>query len=255
MDFLATFLPEGLSVLAAGVLVVTAFFTAALTAAFGIGGGVALLAVMASLVPVAVLIPVHGVVQLGANTGRALVQLRQVVWPLLGIFTVGAIIGALIGGQLVVTLPEILLKSFVGLFVLYTIWGPKVKGVKGGPIGLAIGGVLATILTMFVGATGPFVAALLAPRLDDRRNYAGTHAAAMVMQHGLKVVAFGLLGFAFGAWVPVMVAMVASGFLGTLLGTKLLHALPEATFRTAFKWVLTLLALQLIVSAMWDWLG
>lgn len=255
MEILAGFLPEGLSALSAGILIATAFFTAALTAAFGIGGGVALLAVMASLVPVAVLIPVHGVVQLGANTGRALVQLRQVVWPLLGIFTIGAVLGALIGGQLVVTLPEILLKSFVGLFVLFTLWGPKIKGGKGGPVGLAFGGLFATILTMFVGATGPFVAALLAPRLDDRRNYAGTHAAAMVMQHGLKVIAFGFLGFAFGAWVPVMVAMVASGFLGTLLGTKLLHALPEKTFRVAFKWVLTLLAIQLIASAMWSWLG
>lgn len=77
----------------------------------------------------------------------------------------------------------------------------------------------------------------------------------MVMQHGLKVVVFGFLGFAFGAWVPVMVAMVAAGFLGTLLGTRLLHALPEAVFRTAFKWVLTLLAIQLIASAAWAWLG
>lgn len=165
---LESLLPDGLSLGFAALLIVTAFFTATLTAAFGIGGGVALLAVMASIVPVTVLIPVHGVVQLGANTGRALVQLRQVVWPMLGIFTVGALIGALIGGQLVVTLPETLLKTFVGLFVLFTLWAPKVKGSKGGPLGLAIGGVFATILTMFVGATGPFVAALLAPRLDDR---------------------------------------------------------------------------------------
>lgn len=248
------FLPEGLSALGAGVLVLTAFFTAALTAAFGIGGGVALLAIMASIVPVAVLIPVHGVVQLGANAGRALVQLGQVVWPMLGIFTLGAVVGALIGGQLVVTLPEALLKTFVGLFVLFTLWAPAMKGTKGGPLGLLLGGGFATILTMFVGATGPFVAALLAPRLDDRKRYAGTHAAAMVMQHGLKVIVFGFLGFAFGAWVPVMAAMIAAGFLGTLLGTKLLHALPEETFRTAFKWVLTLLALQLIASAAWTWL-
>ncbi|MFK7791662.1 MAG: TSUP family transporter [Devosiaceae bacterium] len=251
---LLSLLPDGLSALSAGILVITAFFTAALTAAFGIGGGVAMLAVMASIVPIAVLIPVHGVVQLGSNAGRALVQLRQVVWPMLGVFTLGAVVGALIGGQLVVTLPEALLKTFVGLFVLFTIWGPKVKGAKGGPIGLALGGGFATILTMFVGATGPFVAALLAPRLDDRRHYGATHAAAMVMQHGLKVVVFGFLGFAFGAWVPVLAAMIAAGFLGTLLGTKLLHALPEETFRKGFKLVLTLLALQLIASAGWSWL-
>ncbi|MGD1887098.1 MAG: TSUP family transporter [Cohaesibacteraceae bacterium] len=248
------YLPDGLSALMALTLVLTAFATAALTAAFGIGGGVALLAVMASIVPVAVLIPVHGVVQLGANTGRAIVQIRQVVWPLLGLFCAGALVGAFVGGQLVVTLPELLLKAFVGLFVLYTVWAPKPSGQKGGPLGLVAGGAFSTLLTMFVGATGPFVAALLAPRLDDRRYYAGTHAAAMVLQHGLKVVIFGLLGFAFGAWLPVMAAMIAAGFAGTVLGTRLLHALPEARFRLVFKWLLTVLALQLLITAIWGWI-
>ncbi|MEM6712781.1 MAG: sulfite exporter TauE/SafE family protein [Pseudomonadota bacterium] len=255
MSAILLLLPEGLSLLSAGVLLVTSFVTAALTAAFGIGGGVALLAVMASIVPVAVLIPVHGVVQLGANTGRAIVQMRYVVWSMLGVFTAGAVIGAWIGAQFVVALPDVILKIVVGAFVLFTVWGPKVKGRKGGPLGLAAGGVFATILTMFVGATGPFVAALLASRLDDRLAYSGTHAASMVMQHGMKVVAFGFLGFAFGSWIPMMAGMIAAGFLGTLLGTRLLHALPEERFRKAFRLMLTALALQLIISALWTWLG
>lgn len=235
------------------ILVAAAFVTSAITAAFGIGGGVALLAVMASMVPVAVLIPVHGVVQLGSNTGRAIVQRAHILWPLIGIFTVGALAGALIGGQLVVSLPEALLKALVGLFILFTVWGPKPRGGQpGNRWWLALVGFLATLLTMFVGATGPFVAAHLAARLAERRHYVATHAMAMVMQHGLKVVAFGFLGFAFGAWVPLMAAMIAAGFLGTLLGTRLLHALPEATFRKAFKIVLTALALQLIGSAAWS---
>jgi uncharacterized membrane protein YfcA len=255
MQTLTAYLPEGISLFSAGILILAAFLTSALTATFGIGGGVALLAVMASLVPVSVLIPVHGVVQLGSNAGRALVQIRHVVWPLLSVFSLGALVGALIGGQLVVTLPEALLKSFVGLFVLFMLWGPKVKGTKGGRLGLVLGGAFATVLTMFVGATGPFVAALLAPRLDERKRYVGTHAMAMTLQHSLKVVVFGFLGFAFGAWVPLMATMVAAGFLGTLLGSRLLHALPEAAFRTAFRWLLTVLAMQLIASAGWSWLA
>ena len=255
MQTLTAYLPDGISLLSAGILIFAAFLTSALTATFGIGGGVVLLAVMASLVPVAVLIPVHGVVQLGSNGGRALVQIRHVVWPMLGVFSLGALVGALIGGQLVVTLPEVLLKSFVGLFVLFTVWGPKVKGGKGGPVGLAVGGAFATVLTMFVGATGPFVAALLAPRLDDRKRYVGTHAMAMTLQHALKIIVFGFLGFAFGAWVPLMAAMVAAGFAGTLIGSRLLHALPEQAFRIAFRWLLTLLAVQLIASAGWSWVA
>ena len=255
MQPLLALLPEGLSALSALILVAAAFVTSAITAAFGIGGGVALLAVMASLVPVAVLIPVHGVVQLGSNAGRAIVQRAHVLWPLIGIFTVGALAGALIGGQLVVSLPEALLKALVGLFILFTVWGPKPRGGQpGNRWWLALVGFLATLLTMFVGATGPFVAAHLAARLAERRHYVATHAMAMVVQHGLKVLAFGLLGFAFAAWVPMMAAMVAAGFLGTLVGTKLLHALPEATFRTAFKWLLTALAVQLVAAALWGWL-
>jgi uncharacterized protein len=255
MPTLLALLPDGLSGLSAIILIITAFFTSALTAAFGIGGGVALLAVMANLVPVAVLIPVHGVVQLGSNTGRALVQIRHVVWPLLGLFSAGAVVGAFIGAQLVVSLPEALLKACVGAFVLFTLWGPTLSGRKGGPWALVLGGTLATGLTMFVGATGPFVAAMLARRIDERKGYVGTHAMAMVVQHGLKVVVFGFLGFAFAAWVPLMAAMIAAGFAGTLLGSRLLHALPEKTFRTAFKWLLSALALQLIASAAWGWLG
>ncbi|MEM1288526.1 MAG: sulfite exporter TauE/SafE family protein [Pseudomonadota bacterium] len=255
MLLLNSLLPDGLSILSALFLVAAAFVTSAMTAAFGIGGGVALLAVMASIVPVAVLIPVHGVVQAASNISRAVVERRHVVWPLIGTFSLGAFMGALIGGQLVVSLPDTLLKVLVGCFVLFSVWGGRITSSGHGPFGLAVGGMLASILTMFVGATGPFVAALLASRLEDRRNYNGTHAAAMVIQHGLKIVTFGLLGFAFGAWLPLMAGMIVAAFLGAPVGSRLMHAMPEERFRTIFKWVLTALAIQLLVSGMIELVG
>ena len=66
--------PPDLSTGFALLLVATSFVTSALTAGLGIGGGVALLAVMAYGMPVAALIPVHGVVQIGSNLGRFVVQ-------------------------------------------------------------------------------------------------------------------------------------------------------------------------------------
>ena len=64
------FLPEGLEQGAAFFLVATSFVASFITAAFGIGGGALLLAFMATLVPTAALIPVHGVIQLGSNAGQ-----------------------------------------------------------------------------------------------------------------------------------------------------------------------------------------
>ena len=114
-------------------------------------------------------------------------------------------------------------------------------------------GAIASFLTMFFGATGPFVAAILAARLPDRQAFVGTHAVCMTAQHGLKVVVFGLLGFAFAPWLPLIVAMAATGFVGTVAGTRLLHLLPEQVFRKVLKAVLTLLALNLLLSAAGVW--
>ena len=74
------------------------------------------------------------------------------------------------------------------------------------------------------------------------------HAACMSVQHGLKVGAFVVLGFAFADWVPFLIAMVAAGFVGTVLGNRILKRLPDKGFDTVFKGILTLLALRLL----WD---
>jgi uncharacterized membrane protein YfcA len=49
------------------VLLAASFCGSLLTAAVGVGGGTLVIIILASLVPPAVLIPVHGLVQLGSN--------------------------------------------------------------------------------------------------------------------------------------------------------------------------------------------
>ncbi|MEZ5980679.1 MAG: hypothetical protein R3C54_00005, partial [Parvularculaceae bacterium] len=63
MDLLSSLTPEGVSPIIAALVVFTSFFTSALTASFGLGGGLALLAVMSALLPPIAVIPVHGVAQ------------------------------------------------------------------------------------------------------------------------------------------------------------------------------------------------
>jgi uncharacterized membrane protein YfcA len=106
---------------------------------------------------------------------------------------------------------------------------------------------------MFVGATGPFVASFITPERLERHAVVATHAACMTLQHSLKVIAFGFLGFAFLPWVPLLAAMIAAGFIGTMLGRRLLDRLPHATFKRIFKGVLTVLALRLLYAAVSAW--
>ncbi|MFZ2100212.1 MAG: sulfite exporter TauE/SafE family protein [Oricola sp.] len=243
----AHFLPDAISLGTAALLVIASIFTSAVTAAFGVGGGVMMLVLMGLFMPVAALIPVHGVVQFGSNAGRAWHMRRSTVLPLLLPFAAGGLVGAFAGGALVTDLPEALLKTVLAVFIIVLTWVklPPLPGVRS-PLAFGIGGAISTALTMFIGATGPLVAALMAKTFDNRQQVVANSAVAMATQHVLKVGVFGVLGFNLAPWLPLAFAMIGSGYLGTLLGAKSLERMDEARFRFWFRIGVTVLAVELL---------
>ena len=247
MDVVFSFLPKDVAPAIAATLVAASFLTSALTASFGVGGGVAMLALMGLFLPVAALIPVHGAVQLGSNSGRAWHQRARVrmdvAWPFIG----GSAVGAVAGAFLVVQLPDGPMKILLGAFLVAVTW-IRLPGIERLTVaGLAAASGLLAVLSMLFAAVGPLVSVLFAQFFPgDRKALVATHAAGMTAQHGIKIVAFGLTGFAFAPWLPLIAAMIASGYIGTLLGTRGLDRLPEATFRRWFKIAVTALALDLV---------
>lgn len=246
---LAQLLPEGVPMWAAVISVVAAFLAAALTAAFGIGGGLALLAVMSVVLPAPAVIPVHGAAQLGSNAGRFVLQMKDAVWPIVLWFTAGGIVGSLLGGRLALELPVWALRGGVALFILYTVWGPRPKGFSPGPMTFFSTGAVGSFLTMFFGATGPIAATMLSATRLGKLNMVATHASCMMAQHGLKIVIFGALGFAYAPWVWLIAAILGFGFVGTFLGTRMLRRMPEKVFRRGFNYVLTIIAIYLFIAS------
>lgn len=173
--------------------------------------------------------------------------LRQAVAAALLIpFATGSVLGVGLGALLVTELPEGPLLLLLGLFVLWSTWSPRLRPHDLPSPAFALVGTVTSFVTMFLGATGPFVAAFLSPERLGRKGVVATHAACMCVQHALKVGAFTALGFALLPWLPLLGAMIGFGFLGTTVGTRLLDRLPERGFATAFRIVLTLLALGLV---------
>jgi uncharacterized membrane protein YfcA len=103
---------------------------------------------------------------------------------------------------------------------------------------------------MVFGATGPIGGAVLSAIGLARQAFVATQAVTALVMHVFKIAVFGFLGFAFAPWLGLILAMVASGFLGTLAGTRLLGRMPEATFRTGFRLVMTLLAASLLLRGL-----
>lgn len=247
---LASFLPDSVEPWFALILLITSFGTSAISAAFGLGGGVLLIAIMGLGMPLAALVPVHGAVQLGSNAGRAMLQWRNATPWILVWFGAGSVLGTMFAGRLTLEVPETLWRLSLGLFILIITWMPKPKFGKTAKPVVFLNGVFAAILTMFFGATGPLVVSINAPHSKTRHGVVATHAIAMTMQHFLKIMMFGFLGFVFAPWVPLIVGMILTGYLGTILGTRLLDRLSEAIFRTALRTVVTALAVVLIAQGL-----
>lgn len=231
------------------LLLAAACLTSAITASLGAGGGVMLLAVMAQVMPPQIIVPVHGIVQLGSNFGRAMIAWRQVDWRSIAIFLPGAMIGAMIGALVLVRLPPAALYLSIAAFILYLSWGPKLPQLALGPAGVATAGAVTTFASLFVGASGPLVGAFMKQLHTDRLRTVATIAAAMSLQHGLKAAVFEGAGFELGPWLTLAAAMIASGALGTWIGLRVLRRIDDRSFSRLFDLVLSALALRLVWQA------
>ncbi|OAN73973.1 hypothetical protein A8B78_17650 [Jannaschia sp. EhC01] len=236
-------LPEGLSLAAFWIIMAASFAGSFITAAFGIGGGGLLLAILASIVPPAALIPVHGVVQAGSNAGRMVMLWREIFWPALPWFAVGTLIGVAIGGAVAVELPPQYVQIGVGAFVIYTVLARAPRWFSRWPL---FTGLISSFLTMFFGATGLFVASFTKSHKLPRHAHVATHATLMTLQHGLKVVAFGVLGFAYADWIWVIALMIGVGLAGTYAGRLVLNRLTDVRFGLTLNILLVLISLRLI---------
>ena len=242
-------LPEALSSAVALFLLGASVVTSMLTAMLGAGGGVLLLVLMASWMPAAAIIPVHGMIQLGSNSGRAVLTWHHIDWRVILAFTPGVLVGAALGAWLLIDMPAQLWQLSIAVFVLYLCWGPKLTKNSFGTAGIFIASGITSFISLFVGATGPLVAAFIKQIHEDRFKTVSTFATAMTLQHAPKAFIFGFTGFVFSDWLLFILAMIACGFAGTWIGLHILKTMSNRWFSTAFNVVLTLLALRLLWQA------
>lgn len=213
-----------------------------------------MLATMALFLSPAVLIPLHGIVQLGSNLGRSALMYKHIIKGILPAFILGAVIGTIAGGQMLIAIPSDTLKGILGVFIIYAVWAPKFKARNPSHKTFFGVGVFSSIITMFIGATGPFVSPFVVAASDEHTQTVATHGALMSIQHLLKLLVFGALGFTFTPYIPLLIGLIVMGFIGSLIGKHTLRLLPERVFKNGLKAVLTIIAIRLLfgaISTLW----
>ncbi|MFK7997400.1 MAG: TSUP family transporter [Granulosicoccus sp.] len=220
-------------------------FTALVTAMAGLGGGMLLLALMAQLFAPAILIPLHGVAQFFSNANRGVIHRSKLEWAYLKPFMFGSAIGAFAFVPLVIYVNPVIGAIAVGVFILLVTWFPKRLSVSKLPP--VMSGGLSSGLGVLFGATGPLAMSAHPKSQWTKEQIVGNHGAAMAFQHGIKVVAYLVAGIQLTAYLSHIAVLFAGAWLGTFAGTHLLKKMTDDRFKTVLKWVLTALALRLIL--------
>ena len=238
--------PASISNLTAYFLIFASMATSFITSAFGIGGGAVLLGLLAVKLPPVALLPIHGIVQIGSNLGRTIIFFKDIKKDTLIPFTVGTIIGSIIGGSIFIQIEVWLLQLSISLFILWSVYG-KIPII--GSKQITIGGVFSGFMTMFFGASGTLVAGMVKTLNLEPVRHLATHSALMSIQHMIKVVVFGFVGFAYSEFFLLIFLMIISGFVGTILGKKILVKYGSKYFKLILNATLTIIAIYLLWNA------
>jgi len=215
----------------------------------GLAGGMLLLAVLLLFLDPVQAIPVHGVVQLVSNASRAWFQREHVRWDAVWRFAWPLLPAGAAGLALLRSVPPDAGRLVIGAFVLVATWVPgwlRIGGSARDPRrALAWGGALVGFASTSVGATGPLLAPFILALDLGTQSTVGTLAACQIFQHLSKIALFGMSGFDFARFALPLLGLCAGSIAGSAIGARLLDRIPERVFRTAVRWLLTALALQL----------
>ncbi len=229
-------------------LALLALATSAIAGVLGFGGGMLLIAIMPMFLPATAIIPVHGITQLASNSSRVVFSLNDVQWSLMPPFLVGSLLGIFVFGFLLYSLPTNYIPIAIGSYILLSLWSdPFNRFIKRYESFYAVGAVQ-TGLSLIVGATGPLSTSILTRYLADKNKIIATGAVFMTISHLSKILIFGLIGFDFFAYSTLIIAMSVGAIVGSYIGTRFRQRLDNQRYLTIVKILLTILALQMIVS-------
>ena len=242
-----------MSLLTMIVLVVTMVGTAFLSGIFGVAGGLVLIGVLLSLLPVADAMALHGVTQMASNGWRATLWFRYVSWRPVGAYLAGALV-AMVLWSLTKYVPD---KAVAMLLLGVTPLAMQALPVRIQPNpavfwhGVA-NGAFCMMLLLLTGVAGPMIDRFFLGGGLDRRQIVASKSVCQVFGHFAKLIYFvGVIDQTARLDWRIAVAAILASMLGTSLARKLLEAMTDAQFRRWVNWIITTISSYYVVYGLY----
>lgn len=231
-------------------LTIATIFTSGFAAALGQGGGLMLFAILAIYFELPLLITLHGVIQIFSNSSRAALALPHIQWRLVAPILIGTVLGAIAITPALAQTNWSGMQAIMGAYILLLTWQPRLSITIKIPGTMLVTGLLQGSLGMLLGATGPLTNALLLSKGIAKDSIVASNAVIMTTSHIIKVMLFAALGVSVWLYLDVLIILSAAAILGSYIGTRIRHKLSARLFGLLFKWLLSALALRMLLLGM-----
>jgi len=230
------------------LLGIISFITSTIAGVVGLGGGMILIAILPSYLPVNAVVPVHGLTQMASNLSRAIFGYKDVKFEVIPKYLFGSILGVSFFAVILYFISLEYVPLFIGAYILLSLWSQKFNEKIERFENYVLIGFLQSGLSIIVGATGPIATTLLVKDYNDKHVVVATAAALKSITHILKVLTFMIFGFIFFDYIGVLTAMIIGAVAGSWFATKLRNKIDGKKFMMMLKILLSLLAIKLIVG-------
>lgn len=209
-----------------------AFGLALLSAVAGFGGGVLLLPVFTVLFGLRAAVPMLTLTLLSSNGSRVWLNRRELRWPLIGWFALGAVPFAVIGGLLLAHAPLAPVKRLLGIFLVgVVIWRRVQRQPRTPPEpAFAAVGAASGLGSALLGSVGPLTAPFFLAVGLTRAAYIGTEAASALTMHLTKIATYGTGDLLTGQVLLYGAALTPATLLGAWVGKKIVGRISDRVF-------------------------
>ena len=206
------------------------------------------MAIIASLVDTAYIVPLHATVQLTSTSTRLILFFKHIKWKIILFFLVGVLPGAFLGIYVFNLLDKNIIKLLMGIFILLITYLPKSKKEITSsfanflPVGFVSG-----MIGIFFGAIGPFIAPFFVRKDVIKEELVATKATCQAITHIIKIPMFGFIGANVLVHWNILLYLCVAVIVGTIVGKNMLSKMSDKTFKKIFNVLLTIIALRIII--------
>lgn len=247
-----------MSPIVAAIILVTVLVSSFLSGIFGMAGGVILMGVLATLVPVATAMMIHGAVQMISNGYRAFLWREHINWRIFRRYALGSAVAVLLLFALSWRPDKQTVYVLLGL-VAMLVWLPRKlldldiqKRFQAEGAGFVV-----QALNTMAGVAGPLLDQFFVRTDMLRHEIVATKAVTQVLAHFVKILFWSVPVIAAAGvqalppWWLILAAAPLS-MLGTTLGGKVLDRMSDVNFKRGMKYLVTAIgAVMLMKAAGW----